>query len=346
MKQDSTKRKFYLKYVAFVFFCILATYVILWLIFFFAAKFGFFAMHTKFKAGGLILIIVFMAASLAVGFVISLFTANIFLKPINTLSDAMKRVAKGDFSVQLEDDGDNEMSELIVIFNRMVKDLRDIEMMKDDFITNISHEFKTPLATIQGYSTFLQDETLTPEERETYVSCIIAATRQLTNLTSNILRLSKLENGGSVEKTRFDGAEQIRRAILALEPQWTDKNIEFDIELVPAELNANEELLAQVWTNIIGNAIKFSPENSKIEVRSQSADGVYKVEIRDHGIGMDEATKDRIFDKFYQGDNSHSKEGNGLGLALVKKILEVSGGSVEVESAPGQGSLFTVSIAM
>ena len=227
----------------------------------------------------------------------------------------------------------------------MVNDLKKIDTLKNDFIISVSHEFKTPLATIQGYSTLLQDETLSNEEREIYTRNIIEATKQLSSLTTNILKLSKLEiSDGEIEKKRFDAAEQIRQAILLLESQWVAKNIDLDIDLAPAEIYANEELIMQVWTNVIGNAVKFSDGCGRVEIYSKNEGGKYVVTVKDYGCGMDEETQRRVFEKFYQGDSSHRKEGNGLGMALVKKILELNGGSIQLKSAINKGTTFTITL--
>lgn len=343
--KDSKKRRFYLKLVSLVFVTILVTYLILTITFVIFEKLKYITIGSSLHWQPWVILLLFMLGALFLGLIIAFFMANIFLRPITELSDATKRVAKGDFNVQIQTDADenSEMGELILNFNKMVKDLQHIETLKNDFVVNVSHEFKTPLATIQGYSTLLQDENLLPSERESYTRYIIDATKQLSNLTSNILKLSKLENREiDVEKTHFDAAEQIRQALLFLETQWSVKNIDLDIDLYPGEIYANEELTMQIWLNIIGNAIKFSDYAGKISVCSSIESGMYTVSFKDNGCGMSEETKERIFEKFYQGDNSHSNDGNGLGMALVKKIIDISGGEIFVESQKGKGTEFTV----
>ena len=343
LKEDK-HRKLYIKLVMLVFVSILATYLVFMVALIILSATGTIQLSNTWQWSPAVLIIVLMLGSLILGFVITLFAARKFLKPINALSQATKRVARGDFNVQIEPSkSSDEMSELIENFNRMVKNLANIETLKQDFVANVSHEFKTPLATIQGYSTLLQDETLSAEERKTYTKYIIIATKQLSSLTTNILKLSKIENNAeSFEKKKYDCAEQIRQAILFLETQWTEKNIDLDINITNAEIFANEELLMQVWLNIIGNAIKFSSYGSPIRINTMTRNGKFLFSVKDHGCGMDETTKRRIFDKFYQGDNSHSKEGNGLGLSLVKKIIDISGGEIYIKSAKGEGTEFLV----
>ena len=227
----------------------------------------------------------------------------------------------------------------------MVRELKKNEIFKSDFISNVSHEFKTPLSTIQGYATLLQSPDLTLDERNIYTSYIIEACQKLTTLTSNILKLSKIDNQEikiNYHSYRLD--EQIREVILSYEKQWTEKNIDLDIELDELYINSDEDMLNQVWANLIGNAIKFSNQNGIIKIRLTKKEGCVEFVIEDNGIGMSQETMEHIYDKFYQGDNSHSKEGNGLGLSLVKKILDLIGGEIEVSSKLDQGTCFIVNI--
>ncbi|MBQ9481681.1 MAG: HAMP domain-containing protein [Clostridia bacterium] len=346
--KDNKRKRFYFKFVSLVFCAILATYLVFTLIVLVCIKLHFITMSSRFMSPAVFLIF-FMVAALILGLIVASLMARFFLRPINTLSDATKKVAKGDFSVQIKTSlsEESEMGELIGNFNKMTNDLRRMETLKNDFIANVSHEFKTPLATIQGYSTLLQDENLSPSEREAYTRYIIDATKQLSTLTSNILKLSKLENSETdLTKTRFDAAEQIRQAILFLETQWAIKNIDMDIDLAPAEVYLSEELMMQVWLNLVGNAVKFSDYAGKIIIRGEKENRAYKVTIKDYGCGMNDETRARLFEKFYQGDNSRSREGNGLGLTLVKKILDISGGNIFVESEEGKGSEFTVELPL
>jgi len=346
-KKDPKQRRFYFKFVTFVFALMLLTYMVVGVVLFLFERFNIIDLSAPGRRlPPFLLISFFVLGALVFGLIITSITATIFLKPINELSNATKRVAKGDFSVRIKnEEHESEMGELIANFNQMVSDLAQIETLKNDFISNVSHEFKTPLTTIQGYSTLLQDENLSSEERQAYTQYIIDATKQLSSMTSNILKLSKLENQrGEIETTRFDAAEQIRQAILFLETQWSVKDIDLDINLDSAEIEANSELMMQVWMNVIGNAIKYSDYAGKIIVRATVVEGRYRVMVKDFGCGMDEQTVRRVFEKFYQGDNSHSKEGNGLGMALVKKILDISGGRITVRSQPGVGTAFVISV--
>lgn len=202
-----------------------------------------------------------------------------------------------------------------------------METLRNDFIVNVSHEFKTPIAAIEGYATLMQDQELSPEERADYSRLIIESTRQLSSLSSNILKLSKLENQEIVGgKKEFALDEQLRQALLLLEAQWNDKGINLELTLEPVVYYGNEELLMQVWLNLLSNAIKFTDNGGEVAVSLLSAEDAVTVRIADSGTGMTEEVMKRIFEKFYQGDKSRSAEGNGLGLPLVRRIVELSGG--------------------
>jgi len=302
------------------------------------------------KAGQIdpnVTIFLIFASALILGTLITIASSGLFLRPIRTLEEAMDKVSKGDFNVELDGDNVTQIGRLMNNFNKMTHDLSQIETFKNEFIGNVSHEFKTPLSVIQGYAMLLQNEDLSDEERESYLNIIIDTTKTLSNMTSNILKLSKLENSKIIgEITTIDLSEQIRRCVLGLESSWSEKNLTIDVDLAEEIfVNANEDLLYQVWTNLLSNAIKFTDEGG-IFIRSFIEDEQAVVKITDTGIGMSEEVKARIFDKFYQGDNSHSKEGNGLGLALTKRIVESSFGTIDVESEEKVGSTFIVRLPL
>lgn len=266
--------------------------------------------------------------------------------PLKKLSDASKQIAKGDYNVRIDYSGDiEELRSSIDSFNRMVGELSSVELIRNDFVANVSHEFKTPLASIMGYVTLMQDPELTEADKREYISKIFFNIDKLNDLTENILRLSKLDNQNYPSETvsyRLD--EQIREAIVLLEPKWSKKNIIFDINMPELVYSGQKELLFQVWTNIISNAIKFSDNNGSIMVFIRQSVGYVEVIISDDGIGMDEETQSHIFDKFYQGDTSRRSQGNGLGLALCKKILDRCNGKIFVTSEPQNGSVFIVQL--
>lgn len=293
-----------------------------------------------------VFLIVGLVVSVIIGTCISAAVASKIVRPVREVKKAMHRVEKGDFSQRLEVTGFNgEIDELIESYNKMAQELGGIEMFRENFINSFSHEFKTPIVSIQGFAKQLKKENLSEEKKQEYIDIIISESKRLTNLSSNILMLSKLENQQIItDKTSFSLDEQIRNCILLLEKQWTAKDISFDIDMQEIQYTTNAEMLSQVWVNIIGNAIKFSPKGSSIRVKLFKEGDVITAEITDRGIGMDQQTISHIFERFYQGDRAHASEGNGLGLPLVKRIVELCNGNIRVESQYGKGTNFIVTL--
>ena len=281
--------------------------------------------------------------AILVSILLTLLISRRFFQPIEHLIHALKQVTAGDFQVRLPETArDPEIEEMNINFNKMVKELTSMEMLQADFIQNVSHEIKTPLSAIEGYASLLYSEELS-EEGKQYMQRILESTKRLSHLTGNILMLSKLENQQIVSKKHpFSLDEQLRQAVLLLEPFWDKKKLVLDIDLPETRFFGSEELLYQVWTNLLSNAIKFTPEGGCILVRLEQGSQNIQVEIRDSGIGMTGEVLSHIFDKFYQGERNRNVEGNGLGLALVKKIIDLCQGTISVESQPDQGSVFTV----
>ena len=278
-----------------------------------------------------------------------LFTSQLskyFFNPIKKLRRAIDQVAEGDFSVRLEDQSSSkEIMEIYTGFNLMAHELSSTEILQTDFVSNVSHEFKTPITAIEGYSMLLQgSDELDAEQRE-YVEKIIFNTRRLSSLVGSILLLSKLENQQiPLNPTRFSLDEQIRQSIVALEPQWEPKNVEFDVELEDTAYLGSENMLRHVWDNLINNAVKFGPDGGKVRIRLTREAKHIVVTVEDEGPGLTEEAQKHLFDKFYQADSSHRQEGNGLGLALVKRILTLENGTVTAENIPGGGCRFTVAL--
>lgn len=289
-----------------------------------------------------------VCVSSIIGTVITAWIGKYYLSPVTQVIAATKRVAKGDFSVQLPmEDGRGEMGDLVRSFNRMTRELGGIEMFRSDFINSFSHEFKTPIVSIRGFARLLQEGNLTAEQHDKYVNIIAAESDRLANMATNILLLSKLENQKIVtDRTRFYLDEQLRHAILTLEKQWSSRNIELDVDLDEVMYEFNEDMLLQVWLNLFGNAFKFTPDGGTVFCTLRQEKNEAVVRIRDTGCGMSDAVITRIFEKFYQGDTSHSSAGNGIGLTIVGRILVLCGGRIQVESSPGQGSTFTVRLPM
>lgn len=283
--------------------------------------------------------------TIVVGTIISSYFSKKMFRPILKINDAAKKVAMGDFTVRLEEKNKaKEIKEIAQNFNIMVRELSNTETLRNDFVSNVSHEFKTPLSAIEGYATLLQDKARSQEEEEKYIHSILENTRRLTKLAENILSLSRLENQEIIlQKDYFSLDEQIRRVLLGYEPIWEDKNLIIDLNLESIQFYGNQALLAQVWSNLIDNAIKFSNQQGTVSIdcylRGTSS---IVVTIRDNGIGMENEVMKRAFDKFYQGEQSHNIAGNGLGLALVKRIVTLCGGTLSLESQKGVGTAVTV----
>ena len=287
-----------------------------------------------------------VGSCLMIGLVVTSQLSKYFFNPIKKLRHAMDKVAAGDFSVRLEEESNSkEILEIYTGFNLMAHEMNATEILQSDFVSNVSHEFKTPINAIEGYSTLLQDsENLNDEQRE-YIDKILFNTKRLSSLVGSILLLSKLENRQiPSHQTQYRLDEQIRQSIVALEPAWAQKDIEFDVELDRVSYLGNEPMLRHVWDNLISNAIKFSPRGGIVTLRLTGDPRKLIFTVEDQGPGLSEEAQKHIFDKFYQADNSHKQEGNGLGLALVKRILTIENGAVTAENIPAGGCRFTVTL--
>ena len=286
-----------------------------------------------------------LGLSTLLGIAIAVFFSKKVLKPIRGIINATNRVADGDFDVRVDLKGVYELEKLSSSFNKMTHELSAIETLRSDFINTISHEFKTPIVSIRGFAKLLKNDTLSEEEKREYIDVIIVESERLSTLSTNILDLSKYENLEIIaDKTEYRLDEQIRQAIVLTEPKWAGKDLDVSVEMEEVLFTGNADLMQQIWLNLIDNAIKFSYPGGNITVRLklQGSDIVFT--IKDDGQGMDEKTQALIFDKFYQGNPSRAIEGNGLGLAIAKRIADLNGGYIEVKSNPGLGSEFTVNL--
>ena len=294
----------------------------------------------------LLLFIVLLFYGLITGALTTAFLTKLFFSPIKKLRESIEKVADGDFSVQLDvKNYSKEIQEIYSGFNLMVQELQSTEILKTDFVSNVSHEFKTPINAIEGYSTLLQDCDNLNSDQQRYVAKIIFNTKRLSTLVGNILLLSKIENLDiRSNQSTFRLDEQIRQAIVELEPSWEKKDIQFDVELDSIKYTGSENLLHHVWSNLIGNAIKFSPVGSTVKTELYNEDDRIIFTVSDRGPGLSEEAEKHLFDKFYQADTSHKEEGNGLGLSLVKRILMIEGGLISAENLPECGCIFKVTL--
>lgn len=270
-------------------------------------------------------------------------------RPVKEILDATDAIASGDFSVRATPRHSlkyyDEYDYIIENINKTAAELSKSAMLSSDFVSNVSHELKTPLAVIQNYATLLKKDGLSEEKRQEYAGVLVETSARLTSLVMNVLKLNKLENleiKPEYRKIRLD--EMLIQSVLSFEPLIDGKNLGLDCDIDEAEVYTSPDYLEIVWNNLLSNAVKFTPDGGKIGVSLKTAGDKAVVRISDTGCGMTSEVGAHIFDKFYQGDTSHAKEGNGLGLALVKKVIEVLGGEISVESRVGEGTSFTVTV--
>lgn len=304
---------------------------------------GFRLLPTAFFATVWMPVVLILVVNVITG-IVNYFLVPRLIRPIEALIRATERVAEGDFSVRIPaEDYAGEVGELVTSFNAMTQELGSIEIFRRDFIRDFSHEFKTPLVSVRGFASQLKKDDLTEEERKQYCDIIIAEADRLSNMSSNILLLSKVENQeimGDRKPYRLD--EQLRDCVLLFEREWEKKEIEWDLELAPMALVSNAELIHHIWSNLISNAIKFTPQGGKITLRGTENEESAVITLRDTGIGMTEEEMRHIFDRCYQADPSRAEQGNGLGLCIAKRICTLAKGTISVRSTPGKGTVFTV----
>lgn len=278
---------------------------------------------------------------------VTIFVSRRTIQPIRKISETINQIASGNFDVKIDPNQFKaEMRDLASAINLMVNEIKSMEVMRSDFVANVSHEFRAPLSAIQGYVTLLTNPSISNEKRDEYIKLLTESTQELSGLVDNVLKLSRLESQNIVQKNvKYSLDEQLRRSVLMFERQWSEKELELDLNLPECEFYGNEEMTGQIWINLIGNAVKFTEKGGKLGVNlDTSLDNKILVTIYDTGCGMTDDVKKHIFEKFYQGDSSRKSNGNGLGLALVNTITNLLGYNISVESELGKGSAFTVSL--
>lgn len=296
---------------------------------------------------GLALLVVMLLISAVVGILITVFTMKIPLKPFNRLINNMNRLAGGDYSARLDYGKHLQKNpafrELSDSFNAMAEELENTQMLRSDFVNNFSHEFKTPIVSIAGFAKLLRRGKLTEEQKQEYLAIIEEESLRLAAMATNVMSLTKIENQTILtDLTTFNLSEQLRGCVLLLEEKWSRKELDLDLEFPECTIRANEEMLKQVWINLLDNAIKFSPDSSGIELLLRKRPGGVLFTITDHGSGIPSEAQTHIFDKFYQGDTSHTVQGNGLGLTIAKKIIELHKGNIQIKKSDISGTIFEV----
>ncbi len=284
---------------------------------------------------------IILAISIVFGVALSFAYSAIIVKASRPYLDALQKVAEGDFSVRIEDSPVFANFNIANNFNYMTSQLQSVETLRENFVSDFSHEFKTPISSISGFAKLLKNPNLSPEQRNEYLDVIIDESKRLVELSESVLLLNRLDASTEIEKQTYQLDEQLRQCVLMFEQQCEDKGLELYVDCDDVQINSNYKLLSQVVVNLLSNAVKFT-DAGHIDVSCKTVGLNAMIVVSDTGCGMDEETRSNIFNKFYQGDKSHTTAGNGLGLCIAKKIVELLGGQIFVESKLGEGSKFTV----
>jgi len=289
-------------------------------------------------------IFVFAGTSIIIGLILALLLGKIIFKPINTIVDGMTQLSEGNYTTRIDLGKYDGMKKLTNSFNSLAMELESTEILHTDFVNDFSHEIKTPLVSLCGLISLMKSDNLPEEKRKEYLAVMEEEANRLTHMTSSALYLSKLETQGILtNQKKFNVSEQIRNSMLLLERKWSQKNIEPNIEIDEYTISANEDMLKQVWVNLIDNAIKFSDEGKELTVTAVEDSNILTVKIENYGPEIKESDREAIFNKFYQCDKSRSTEGNGIGLSIVKHIVTLHGGQIKVDSNSGKTS-FSVTL--
>lgn len=290
--------------------------------------------------------ILILSVSAILGVLLAIFIFRGYLAPLSRLMQATQSVAEGDYTVRVEmRSARGEVAEYIRSFNKMAEELSSVALLRMDFVNTFSHEFKTPLISIRGFAKLLQNDDLTPEQRRTYTDTVVQQSERLAAMSTHILELARYENTEIVsDKTLYSLDEQLRRCVRQQEREWLKKNLTVEGDLDPVDYYGNEELVEHIWSNLLSNAIRFTPAGGQITVVLRRGEREVTVSVSDTGIGMDEETQRHIFDRFYRAAPYPDDRGNGLGLSIVRRVVTLCGGRVTVFSRPGNGSTFTVTL--
>lgn len=339
-RQRFKRLRLSLMFAAVVFLLLLATVTIVILLMLILSRWGWIVDAAEFDR---VPLFVYAISSVLIGTILAALFSNRPLKPLHAVMDATDRIADGDYSVRLNLERPEEFRTLSEKFNHMAQELDSVEMLRSDFVNNFSHELKTPIVSIRGFARALKWDDLTGDERDEYLDIIIHESERLCDLSTNVLMLSKFEQQTILTDTKpFNLTEQIRRTVALLDSRWNEKHLEIELDADDFMYTGNSDMLGQVWINLMDNAIKFSPEDGTVFLAvSREGEGL-RVACRDQGSGMPPEISTHIFDKFYQGDTAHHTRGNGLGLSIAKRIVELHRGQIEVISEVGAGTMFIV----
>lgn len=348
MKRQEKKQRLTLTlFFSTVVFCTLFfTLVLTGLLVYFLAKWGIFIPAGQSEPSYTRIIMLMMGLSLIIGTALTVVIIRIPLSPVNSLISGMRKLSAGDYKARINMGkllGQNSVAaELAESFNTLASELENTEMLRSDFINNFSHEFKTPIVSIAGFAKLLKRGKLSEEQKEEYLDIIEEESLRLSDMATNVLNLTKIENQTILSNiTQFNLSEQLRNCVLMLESKWDKKATELNLDFNEYTITADEELLKQVWINLIDNAVKFSPPGGRVEIKAEEKGSSLCISVLNEGSEIPQESVKRIFTKFYQADESHSGEGNGIGLAIVKRIVDLHGGTIQVNCENGW-TCFTV----
>ena len=336
-QQRRERRALTLLFAGFVFATLLVVVLISGAVLLLLVRSGILSTQDYDPRSGYLLIGLMVLFSTLMGAVLTFFSGNLITRPVNTIISGMNRLASGDYKTRIHFPSflarQPVIAELTDSFNTMAAELEGTELLRSDFINNFSHEFKTPIVSIAGFAKLLRYGDLSAQERDEYLAIIEDESMRLSDMATNVLNMTKIENQTILTGvTRFNLSEQLRNCVLLLERKWTEKSLELDLEFEEFLIDGNEDLLRQVWMNLLGNAVKFTPTGGTVRLSVQDSGDTLSVSVSNTGSSIPPDKLETIFRKFYQADESHAAEGNGIGLAIVRSVVRLHGGSVYAES--------------